>query len=152
MTHYDQFTPKIQSVHAILILKSNYLLQLRDDREDIANPGKWSLFGGLKDISETPLDAIKREIYEELMIKPPAFYYLWTQDHYAHFEKEIIRSYFFKSDVSSVWNSHKLIEGSDACAFTFEQLKKLDVPDVMLFAIKRLHKQKNMKETGRLYL
>jgi len=36
----------------------------------IASAGKWSLFGGMINGNETPLQAINREILEELNIKP----------------------------------------------------------------------------------
>ncbi|MCX5811895.1 MAG: NUDIX domain-containing protein [Proteobacteria bacterium] len=42
------------------------LLQLRDNKPDIPYPGCWGTFGGQIENGETPDEAIKREIIEEL--------------------------------------------------------------------------------------
>jgi len=42
------------------------LLQHRDDDPAIVEPGKWSLFGGGVDACESPLDAVLREVEEEI--------------------------------------------------------------------------------------
>ncbi len=49
------YNPKTESV----------LLHLRDGNTTF-NPNKWSLFGGLGEGDETPLEAFIREIYEEI--------------------------------------------------------------------------------------
>ena len=81
--------------------------------------------------AETPFDAIKREIYEELSIKPRQFRYLWFSDYFSSFEKEVIRTWFFASDVSAVWHEHELREGQAAIPFDFEQIHSLEMPSVM---------------------
>lgn len=43
-----------------------YLMQLRDDKPGILLPGHWALFGGTIDPGETPEQAIRRELKEEL--------------------------------------------------------------------------------------
>jgi 8-oxo-dGTP diphosphatase len=47
------------------------LLQLRDDIPDIPWPGTWGTFGGQVEDGETPLEAIEREIREELSYNIP---------------------------------------------------------------------------------
>jgi len=133
--------PKIQSAHAILLLHDEYILQLRDNKTTIAAPEQWSLFGGLKRVSETPFDAIKREIYEELSIKLIGVRYLWLSDYFSAFEKEIIRSWFFVSDVSQVWPEHELREGQAARAFRFEEIHSLEMPPVMRQTIGQFQKR-----------
>ncbi len=137
--------PEIQSAHAILTLNGNYILQLRDDKPTIAAAGQWSLFGGKIQDRETPLQTIKREIYEELSIKPE-YRYLWFIDYFAHFEKTVIRTWFFASDVTTLWPSHKLREGKAANSFTFEQLAGLDMPQVMHQTLERFHQQRREKD------
>ncbi|WP_372890739.1 NUDIX domain-containing protein [Rhodosalinus sp.] len=41
------------------------LMQLRDDRPDIAAPGQWGLFGGAVEPGETLVEAAVREFHEE---------------------------------------------------------------------------------------
>ena len=69
--------PGIPSAHAVLTLGESDVLQLRDDKGTIAAPGKWSLFGGRIRCDETALQTIKREICEELAIKPNGYCRLW---------------------------------------------------------------------------
>lgn len=131
----------IQSAHAVLLLGEKYVLQLRDSNPGIAAPGQWSLFGGMKKTDETPLKAMSREIHEELSIQPAEFHYLWFTDYFAAFEGEVIRTWFFCSDVSSVWGEHKLLEGQSVGIFHFNDITDLEMPAVMRQTIKRFHKQ-----------
>ncbi|MFS4437155.1 NUDIX domain-containing protein [Paracoccaceae bacterium GXU_MW_L88] len=46
------------------------LLQLREARDGIAAPGLWSFFGGGFEAGETPLEALVREVEEEIGLRP----------------------------------------------------------------------------------
>ena len=134
-------TPEIQSAHAILILDGNYVLQLRDSKPDIAASGQWGLFGGRVDTGETPLQAIEREVYEELSVKPAEYRNLWCTDYFSPFQKTVIRTWFFTSDVTAVWRDHKLKEGKAVRSFPFKQLAGLDIPPVIYETLRRFHQQ-----------
>ncbi len=55
------------AVAALLVLDDGrYLVQLRDQKPDIFYPGHWGLFGGAVDPGESPHDALRRELREEL--------------------------------------------------------------------------------------
>lgn len=52
---------------AILVLEDGrYVMQLRDNIPNIFYPGHWGCFGGAVDPGERPLQALKRELIEEL--------------------------------------------------------------------------------------
>jgi 8-oxo-dGTP pyrophosphatase MutT (NUDIX family) len=51
---------------AILYQSDHLLLQLRDDLPTILYPGCWAMFGGHLEPGESPLQAVKREIWEEI--------------------------------------------------------------------------------------
>lgn len=133
--------PKIQSSHAVLVVHGDYVLQLRDDKPTIAAAGQWSLFGGMINANETPMEAIQREIQEELSVGPNEFRYLWFTDYYSEFEKSMIRTWFFVSDISLVWEKHRLTEGQKVGVFPIEKIKGLNMPVVMKETIKRFHRQ-----------
>ncbi len=57
------------AVGAILIdSEHRYLLQLRDDIPHIWYPNHWGVFGGAVESGESELDALRRELQEELQL------------------------------------------------------------------------------------
>jgi 8-oxo-dGTP diphosphatase len=50
-----------------------FLLQHRDDKPGIANPGRWGSFGGEIEPYETPEEGFLREIGEELSFRPSCY-------------------------------------------------------------------------------
>ncbi len=95
----------------------------------------------MKKTGETPLEAISREIQEELSIQPAEFHYLWFTDYFAAFEAEVIRTWFFSSDVGFVWAEHKLLEGKSVGIFHFKDVFDSEMPTVMRTTIERFHRQ-----------
>src|SRR5574341_341242 len=70
--------PRVVGVGAILhTADQRFLLQLRDARPAVSMSNCWGLFGGVVERDETPLDAVKRELMEELAFsptKPPTWF------------------------------------------------------------------------------
>jgi len=68
----------LDKVVAAIILneKEQVLLQLRDQKEGIRSPGKWSLPGGFRKPSETSIQAVRREVFEEtnLVLTNPYYF------------------------------------------------------------------------------
>ena len=56
---------------AALIIRDDgrYVLQLRDDLPHIWYPGHWGCFGGAVDPGESAVEALRRELYEELALE-----------------------------------------------------------------------------------
>jgi len=72
-----------------------FLLQLRDQRPDIVNPGRWGSFGGRvepheTDERETPEEGFLREMEEELGWRPRA-YALYDATPYRSLPPEDVR-------------------------------------------------------------
>jgi 8-oxo-dGTP pyrophosphatase MutT (NUDIX family) len=68
----------ISTTGLLIDAQGRFLLQLRDDRPDIVNPGLWGSFGGRvepheTDARETPEEGFLREIEEELSWRPRGF-------------------------------------------------------------------------------
>jgi 8-oxo-dGTP pyrophosphatase MutT (NUDIX family) len=53
----------------IIDTQQNLILQLRDNKQGIRNPGAVSVFGGAVEAGETYVDGLVREIFEELALK-----------------------------------------------------------------------------------
>jgi 8-oxo-dGTP pyrophosphatase MutT (NUDIX family) len=56
---------------AIITVGDGYLMQHRDDHPWIFHPGHWGLFGGAFEPGESALDAMRRELREELDLSVP---------------------------------------------------------------------------------
>ena len=54
---------------AMLQREGRWLMQLRDDFPGIVAPGCWGLFGGHLDAGESPEEALRRELLEEISQK-----------------------------------------------------------------------------------
>lgn len=53
----------------LLNINNEVLLLLRDDKVDIPFPNMWDIPGGQVEDNETPIEAIRREMMEEMSIK-----------------------------------------------------------------------------------
>jgi 8-oxo-dGTP diphosphatase len=77
------------------------LLQLRDNRPDIPYPNCWGTFGGQIEEGETPVEAIIREIMEELQYEllDPVLFGIFPFDGYDIYMYRKIEPNLFTKDI-----------------------------------------------------
>jgi 8-oxo-dGTP diphosphatase len=97
--------------------QGRWLLQLRDDIEGIVYPGTWGLFGGHLDPGETPEQALRRELWEEINWEAQdlSFWFLHrNQQRDAH---------FFRTTLAVPLEALDLREGQDLTLASLDDLR-----------------------------
>jgi 8-oxo-dGTP diphosphatase len=128
-------------VLAVLLAGGRYVLQLRDTRQGIADPGVWALFGGRIEHDETPRAALAREVEEELGI------HLRDCRLVGKFERDSHRAvarypyWVFEADITEFWGRHRLGEGQAVSSFLFEELQDLAIPVFIRGLLARHHSE-----------
>ena len=92
---------------AILYRQDQFLMQLRDNIPTIIYPGYWAFFGGHLDPGETPEEAVKRELLEEIGYTPP-----FISPFRCYCDSEVIR-HVFHAPLTVELNQLVLTEGWD---------------------------------------
>jgi len=131
----------IDVVKAILLERSNFVLQLRDDKPSISFPGMWSLFGGAIEKNEDSREAMLREIEEELCIKVKGIYFLWDYIYFRE-DGERVHHKIYEADITSFWGKHQLMEGQAADSFNCDQLKNLRIPQFIQAVLTRYRRER----------
>src|SRR5882724_1886990 len=116
------------SAAAILTVGGRYVLQLRDNSATIAFPAHWGLFGGEVKEGESPLEAIRREVNEELSLDVREWQELQTVPYYSALNDAQSRCVVFAADITDPWPTHVLLEGQAAGVFQVEELPAPIIP------------------------
>lgn len=105
------------------------MLFLRDDKPDIPSPNCWSLPGGGIEDGETPLEAMKRELTEEITHAPRNLKFL---TEYQAVENYTIHLYyaFAEDDEVPLFHLGKG-EGQKIEFFDLKEIPKLKLPPVL---------------------
>jgi 8-oxo-dGTP pyrophosphatase MutT (NUDIX family) len=109
------------AVAALLVLEDGrYVLQLRDDIEGIFYPGHWGCFGGAVERGETPREALRRELKEELELEVAAFeeFTRFDFDFGGLGQKSVFRIFYEVPVTVSGYSRLVLHEGAEVRAFT----------------------------------
>lgn len=92
---------------AMLQRDGRWLIQLRDENPTIVAPGCWGLFGGHLEPGETPEQALRRELLEEISWQPPDLELVMV--HPIHRR----RAHVFRGELSVPLEQLQLLEGQD---------------------------------------
>jgi len=126
-------------VSKILLLnpEKKLLMALRDDKPEIPYPKHWGNVGGEIEQGESPLEALKREIKEEISCDIYDIKILGE----AFDPEEDCKVIFFKGKVFERLENIKLYEGQKLDFFTFEEIKNLLIaPFVKKFILNNKNK------------
>lgn len=125
---------------AFLEKEGKFLFVLRDDREDIPNPNKWSLVGGAIEDGETSAEAVRREIKEETNLDILELQFVNEEPvvlEVGKKAKQVTAHVFYarvKGDV-------QLTEGQEYIWCTLEEAQNLDLVENIRSRIKNLREK-----------
>ena len=113
------------AVAALLVLDDGrYVMQLRDTLPNIFYPNHWGCFGGAVDAGERPLEALRRELREELEyeIDDASEFTRFDFDFTRLGQPKVSRIYFEVSVPVRAFTRFVLHEGADMQALTGQDL------------------------------
>ena len=117
--------------------QEKFLMQLRDDVPNIWYPGTWGCFGGAIDDGEKPLEALRRELNEELEMNLGAA----TLVSRLEFDlrpaglERYFREYYLVEPTGPELEKLVLHEGERMAEFSFEELGSVPVTPYDAFAL-----------------
>jgi len=105
-----------------------FLLQHRDDKPGISNPGKWGSFGGSLEPYETPEEGFLREIAEELQWRPSSMRLSAGTPYVRDGSRRLV--YAFAAPLGVPIDKLQLCEGQGMDLFPPDALPSDTVPDL----------------------
>jgi len=104
-------------------LQNQILLVLRDNKPEIAYPDYWSEIGGEVEKTETPLEALKREIKEEISCEIQNLIFLGNYEN----KEQDCNVFVFRGELSEKLENIRLYEGQKLGLFRFNELKNIKI-------------------------
>lgn len=99
------------------------LLYLRDNKKEIPYPNYWTLLGGHIEDNETPIQALKRELVEEIGHEIKNSLFIGT-----FYDGVGNKVYVYKCKINKEISEINLTEGQRLGYFKFEESLKLKIP------------------------
>jgi 8-oxo-dGTP diphosphatase len=103
---------------ALLEREGRWLLQLRDDVPGIVAPGHWGLFGGHLDPGETPEQALRRELLEEIAWQAGPLTFAFRQDR----PERVL--HYFHAPLPVPLEALRLLEGQDLALVSLAEMER----------------------------
>lgn len=128
-------------VAAVVLIneKKEILFYLRDNKQTIPHPNKWCLLGGHMEEGETPFEALKREIKEEINFNI-------TENNFIGVMEDLVGNlvYIFKHKITKELEDMTLNEGQRLGYFKLDEAQNIDMPQVLKDFLKK-HEEKILK-------
>ncbi|NDJ54430.1 MAG: NUDIX domain-containing protein [Chloroflexi bacterium] len=103
------------------------LLQLRDDDPAIEFPNCWTVLGGHVEEGESPDEAIRRELMEEIETCPPLTYWMRYLATRGPGGSVVVNQFMYLGSLSSPIEAIPLHEGQGLAYFDAHQVKALSL-------------------------
>jgi 8-oxo-dGTP diphosphatase len=104
------------------------LLQLRDDKPEIIFPNHWTTLGGRIEPGESPAEAMRRELMEEIEIAPTLTLWQVVENPIMFHENQIVvEQYFFVGELDCDADTIHLHEGQVVRFFGPDDLTDLPI-------------------------
>jgi 8-oxo-dGTP pyrophosphatase MutT (NUDIX family) len=120
--------PRLRPSDAVAALlldeKGRYIMQRRDEKDGIFYPGHWGCFGGAVESGESPLEALRRELREELELEiGEAERFTQIDFDFAPIgHGKVVRVYFETRVSEGAFRSLVLHEGAELGVFAGDEL------------------------------
>lgn len=122
-----RFTSDDAAVGLVVVDGARYLMQHRDRMEGILYPDHWGLFGGALDAGETPEQALRRELAEELRLEfETAEYFTAVNYDFRFCGKGLVKREYFVINITAAQRSALVLgEGQGMADFSAEEVLAL---------------------------
>jgi len=116
--------PESAAVAIIVVDCERVLMQHRDCIAGIVYPGFWGCFGGAMDRDEEPIEALRRELFEELKLNIHDADYFTAVDYDFEFcgKGRTKRLYYVVHITKEMLATLELGEGDEMRTFTFAEI------------------------------